>query len=71
MLIGYVLLVFLKIVFFVHSLSSFYMISRKCECALFGDYIDILSKLMLKVDSGLPVLLVQFAKVKIFRGISL
>ncbi len=44
------------------------MISGRCECALFGDYVDILSKLMLKVDSGLPVLLIQFAKVKIFRG---
>jgi hypothetical protein len=44
------------------------IVSGKCEMALFGDYVDHLKQLMAKVDEGLPVLVVQFAKVKIFRG---
>jgi hypothetical protein len=47
------------------------MRSGKCEVALFGEYVDILTKLMLSVESGLPVFLIQFAKVKIFRGMPL
>ncbi|KAK2409929.1 replication protein A 70 kDa DNA-binding subunit B [Trifolium repens] len=39
----------------------------KCACALFGDYVGELSKKMGKAEGGLPVLVVQFAKVKIFR----
>ncbi|PNX68439.1 replication factor A protein, partial [Trifolium pratense] len=40
----------------------------KCECALFGEYADELSKKIGKsAVSGLPVVVVQFAKVKIFR----
>ncbi|KAK2415843.1 replication protein A 70 kDa DNA-binding subunit C [Trifolium repens] len=41
--------------------------SGKCECALFGDYVDDLSKKMGKSSSGLPVVVIQFAKVKLFR----
>ncbi|PNX96435.1 replication factor-A carboxy-terminal domain protein [Trifolium pratense] len=39
----------------------------KCECALFGDYVDDLNKKMGKLTSGLPIVAVQFAKVKMFR----
>ncbi|WJX17355.1 hypothetical protein P8452_07284 [Trifolium repens] len=41
--------------------------SGKVECALFGDYVDELNKKMGKCISGLPIVVVQFAKVKIFR----
>ncbi|PNY04521.1 replication factor-A carboxy-terminal domain protein [Trifolium pratense] len=41
--------------------------SGKCEIALFGDYVDILQKKMESNSEGLPVVAVQFAKVKIFR----
>ncbi|KAK2362598.1 replication protein A 70 kDa DNA-binding subunit C [Trifolium repens] len=41
--------------------------SGKCEIALFGDYADDLTKKMGKLSGGLPVVVVQFAKVKIFR----
>ncbi|GAU24575.1 hypothetical protein TSUD_149160 [Trifolium subterraneum] len=40
--------------------------SGKCECALFGHYVDELNKKMGKENEGLPVV-IQFAKVKIFR----
>jgi hypothetical protein len=40
----------------------------KCDCALFGDYVGELNKKMGKVEGGLPVVVIQFAKVKIFRG---
>jgi hypothetical protein len=43
------------------------LISGKCECALFGDYVDELNKKMGKSATGLPIF-VQFPKVKIFRG---
>jgi hypothetical protein len=42
--------------------------SGKCECALFGDYVEELNKKMGKADEGLPVVVIQFAKIKIFRG---
>jgi hypothetical protein len=42
--------------------------SGKCECALFGDYVDELNKKIGKSGEGLPVMVVQFAKIKIFRG---
>jgi F420-0:gamma-glutamyl ligase len=42
--------------------------SGKCDCALFGDYVGELSKKMGKAGEGLPVVVIQFAKVKIFRG---
>lgn len=40
----------------------------KVECALFGDFVDELNKNMGKCISGLPIIVVQFVKVKIFRG---
>lgn len=43
--------------------------SGKCEIALFGDYVDDLKKLMAKAEGGLPVLVMQFAKLKIFRDV--
>ncbi|CAJ2644580.1 unnamed protein product [Trifolium pratense] len=43
--------------------------SGKCECALCGDYVDDLSKKVGKTASGIPVVVIQFAKVKIFRGL--
>jgi hypothetical protein len=42
--------------------------SGKVECALFGDYVDELKKKMGKSACGLPIVVVQFAKIKIFRG---
>jgi hypothetical protein len=42
--------------------------SGKCDCALFGDYVGELNKKMGKAGEGLPVVVIQFAKVKIFRG---
>lgn len=42
--------------------------SGKCECTLFGNYVDELHKLMGKAVEGSPVIVIQFAKVKIFRG---
>jgi hypothetical protein len=43
-------------------------ISGKIECALFGDYVDELNKRMGKTSDGLPIVVIQFAKIKIFRG---
>jgi len=43
--------------------------SGKCEIALFGDYVDDLKKLMTKAEGVLPVLVMQFAKLKIFEGV--
>jgi hypothetical protein len=42
--------------------------SGKCECALFGDYAQDLKKMIGKVVGGLPIVAIQFAKLKIFRG---
>ncbi|WJX30165.1 hypothetical protein P8452_18733 [Trifolium repens] len=41
--------------------------SGKCECALFGDYVDEVNKKIEKSAVGLPIVVIQFAKVKIFR----
>ncbi|WJX44051.1 hypothetical protein P8452_31078 [Trifolium repens] len=41
--------------------------SGKCECTLFGDYVDELNKKIGKSVVGLPIVVIQFAKVKIFR----
>ncbi|KAK2391764.1 replication factor A protein [Trifolium repens] len=41
--------------------------SGKCEIALFGKYAEDLTKKVGKLSSGLPIVVVQFAKVKIFR----
>jgi hypothetical protein len=43
-------------------------ISGKCECALFVDYVDEVNKKIGKSAVGLPIVVIQFAKVKIFRG---
>jgi len=53
------------------NFCSVFVTSGKWEIALFGDYVDRLKQLMAKVDEGLPVLVMQFAKVKIFRGVFL
>ncbi|GAU31614.1 hypothetical protein TSUD_63630 [Trifolium subterraneum] len=42
--------------------------SGKCECTLFGDYVEELQRMLSRRDEGLPVVVVQFAKIKIFRG---
>ncbi|WJX83027.1 hypothetical protein P8452_65720 [Trifolium repens] len=42
--------------------------SGKCECAFFGDYVDILQGMLVKAGVGLPIVVVQFAKIKIFSG---
>jgi hypothetical protein len=42
--------------------------SGKCECTLFGDYVDVLQRMIGKSPSGMHVVVIQFAKVKIFRG---
>jgi len=53
------------------SFLSISIFSGRCECAFFGKYVDDLNKLMGKAADGMPVVLVQFAKVKIFKGIVL
>jgi hypothetical protein len=42
--------------------------SGKCECVLFGDYVDDLNKKMGKSSGGLSIVVVQFAKIKTFRS---
>jgi hypothetical protein len=42
--------------------------SGKFDCALFGEYVDIMKKLMESAGAGMPVIVVQFAKIKVFRG---
>jgi hypothetical protein len=42
--------------------------SGKCECAFFGDYVDILQGMLVKAGAGLPIVVVQFAKIKMFAG---
>jgi len=42
--------------------------SGKVKCALFGEYVDLLKWLIGEKLDGLWVLIIQFAKVKIFRG---
>jgi hypothetical protein len=39
--------------------------SDNIECALFGDYVDELKAMM---AHGMPIVMIQFAKIKIFRG---
>ncbi|WJX45738.1 hypothetical protein P8452_32599 [Trifolium repens] len=39
----------------------------KCECALFGDYVDEVQRKMEKSCAGLPIVVVQYAKIKVFR----
>lgn len=49
--------------------SIFYVFSGKIECALFGEYVALWNGFVSKGFEGLPVVVVQFAKVKIFRGV--
>jgi hypothetical protein len=42
--------------------------SGKCECALFGEYANDLQRMVGSCGGGLPVAVVQFAKIKAFRG---
>jgi len=42
--------------------------SGKVDCALFGGYVDILKKQMEKSGERMSVIVVQFVKIKIFRG---
>jgi hypothetical protein len=35
---------------------------------LFGDYVDEVKKKLEKSVAGLPIVVVQYAKIKIFRG---
>jgi hypothetical protein len=44
------------------------LISGKIECALFGDYVSLLQEILAKIGDGLPIIVVQFAKIKIFAG---
>jgi hypothetical protein len=52
----------------IYFLFFYFFDSGKCEIALFADYVDDLTKKMGKSSGGLPIVVVQFAKVKIFRG---
>ncbi|CAJ2645071.1 uncharacterized protein LOC123905276 [Trifolium pratense] len=42
--------------------------SGKCGCTLFGAYANQLKDLLAKNDVGLPTVVVQFAKIKMFAG---
>jgi hypothetical protein len=44
--------------------------SGKCECALFGGYVDQFRQMFAKIVDVMPVVVLQFAKVKVFRGMS-
>jgi len=46
------------------------LFSGKVECALSGSYVDTLLKVMGKAASGMPIVVIQFAKVKMFRCMS-
>jgi hypothetical protein len=54
---------FFVFLFLVCSLNS-----GKCECALFGDYVDEVKRKLEKSVVGLPIVVVQYAKIKFFRG---
>jgi hypothetical protein len=54
---------FFVFLFLVCSLNS-----GKCECALFGGYVGGVKKKLEKSVAGLPIVVVQYAKIKIFRG---
>jgi hypothetical protein len=42
--------------------------SGKFECVLFGEYVDQLQSLIGKPVEGFPVVVIEFAKIKIFQG---
>jgi hypothetical protein len=58
----------LRIWLFLSLITCLCVASGKIECALFGLYVDNLLKLMGKAVSGMPVVVLQFVKVKIFQG---
>ncbi|WJX74389.1 hypothetical protein P8452_58156 [Trifolium repens] len=43
--------------------------SGECECALFGSYVDEFQSLIDRSGGGLPVVVIQFAKIKLVQGI--
>lgn len=43
--------------------------SGKIECELFSSYVNNLQKLMGKSTDGMPDVVFQFAKIKIFQGL--
>jgi hypothetical protein len=43
-------------------------ISGECECALFGSYVDEFQSLIDRSGGGLPVVVIQFAKIKLVQG---
>jgi hypothetical protein len=45
-----------------------YCCSGKIECALFGEYADLFQSLIGRNVGKLPVVVIQFGKVKLFRG---
>jgi hypothetical protein len=58
------LMLLLNVYFYFYFLIN----SGKCECALFGDYVDEVKRKIEKSSSGLPIVVVHYAKIKIFRG---
>ncbi|CAJ2644632.1 replication factor-A carboxy-terminal domain protein [Trifolium pratense] len=42
--------------------------SGKCDCILSGHYVDDFEKILSSLDDGLPFVVVQFAKIRFFRG---
>jgi hypothetical protein len=55
-------------IYLVIDVCCIYLRSGKVECALFGSYVDSMQKMMGKSVEGLPVVVVQFAKIMLFRG---
>jgi hypothetical protein len=47
----------------------FYSNSGGCDCALFGSYVDELQSLLCNTGWGMPVFVIQFAKIDNFEGI--
>jgi hypothetical protein len=46
----------------------FYYCSGKIECVLFGEYVSLFQELIAKNSGKFPVVVIQFGKVKLFRG---
>jgi len=53
---------------FLNSFFGLILNSGKCECALFGDYVDALQKMVGKSVGGMPIVVLQYVKIKTFRG---
>lgn len=45
-----------------------FIVRVKIECALFGSYVDDLKKFLASGDDVNTVLVIQFAKVKTYKG---